>query len=87
MFGKGISSSGSLLDAAVKNNIIEKSGSWYSYRTEKIGQGRENAKLFLEKNKDVFKTIEDKVKQLLFLNKGVNSLDKIENNTKNLEQK
>ena len=44
MFGKGISASGSLLDAAVKYELIDKSGSWYSYGEERIGQGRENAK-------------------------------------------
>lgn len=75
MFGKGISSSGSLLDAAVKYNIIEKSGSWYSYKNEKIGQGRENAKLFLEKNNDIFKSIENTVKEILFSSKSENNPD------------
>ena len=66
MFGKGISASGSLLDAALKENILQKSGSWYSYGEERIGQGRENAKLFLESNPDIAKEIEDKVRLILF---------------------
>ncbi len=83
MFGKGISASGSMLDAAVMNNLIEKSGSWYSYGTEKIGQGRENAKLFLEKNETIFSEIEKKVKEILFLNKEENKLDKEEEQVAN----
>ncbi len=78
MFGKGISASGSLLDAAVRNNFIEKSGSWYSYGSEKIGQGRENAKPFLEKNKNIFSEIENKIKEILFSNKNNATLDKEE---------
>lgn len=66
MFGKGISASGSLLDAALKEEIIQKSGSWYSYGEERIGQGRENAKIFLESNPDISKEIEDKVRLLMF---------------------
>jgi recombination protein RecA len=66
MFGKGISSSGSLLDAALKFEIIEKSGSWYSFGEERIGQGRENAKLFLENNPDIAEEIEKKLRILLF---------------------
>ena len=66
MFGKGISASGSLLDAALKEEIIQKSGSWYSYGEERIGQGRENAKIFLESNLDISKEIEDKVRFLMF---------------------
>lgn len=68
MFGKGISASGSLLDAALQGNMIQKSGSWYSYGEERIGQGRENAKLFLESNPDIFKEIEEKVRKILFPN-------------------
>jgi len=66
MFGKGISASGSLLDAAVEHNVITKTGSWYAFGQEKIGQGRENAKLFLESNPDVFKQVEAKLKAILF---------------------
>jgi len=66
MFGKGISASGSLLDAAVEHDIISKTGSWYSFGADKIGQGRENAKLFLESNPDVFGQVENKLKAVLF---------------------
>jgi recombination protein RecA len=66
LFGQGISASGSLLDAAVEQNIIVKTGSWYAYGEEKIGQGRDNAKNFLENNPDIFSEIETKLKQKLF---------------------
>ncbi len=66
MFGKGISASGSLLEAAVQSSIVEKAGSWYSYGKERIGQGADNAKLFLESNPAVYQEIEKKVRELLF---------------------
>lgn len=65
-FGRGISWSGSLLDAALRYEIVQKSGSWYSYGEERIGQGRDNAKLFLEGNPDIAKAIEDKVRAQIF---------------------
>ncbi len=68
MFGKGISGSGSLLDAALKFELINKSGSWYSFGEERIGQGRENAKLFLENNPDIADEIDKKLRVLLFPN-------------------
>jgi len=66
IFGKGISASGSLLDAAVQVGIITKSGSWYSYGDERIGQGRENVKGFLEGNPDMYKQVETSVRSYLF---------------------
>jgi recombination protein RecA len=66
MFGKGISASGSLLDAAVQNNVVEKAGSWFSYGKERIGQGAENARTFLEANPGVMAEIEAKVRQIIF---------------------
>ncbi|HDQ14161.1 MAG TPA: recombinase RecA [Sediminispirochaeta sp.] len=66
MFGKGISTSASLLDAALKFDIISKSGSWYSYGEERIGQGRENAKLFLENNPEIAQTVDLQVRKLFF---------------------
>jgi recombination protein RecA len=66
IFGKGISSSGSLLDAALQQNLIAKSGSWYSYGEERIGQGRENVKQFLESNPDIFNQIEASLRKVLF---------------------
>ncbi|MDR1893576.1 MAG: recombinase RecA [Spirochaetales bacterium] len=65
IFGKGISASASLLDAALQYKIIEKSGSWYSYNNERIGQGRDNAKLFLESNPDIYKKLEEQTRQIL----------------------
>ncbi len=62
MYGEGISKMGELLDLGVKAGIVEKSGSWYSYGDERIGQGRENAKTFLKDNKSVAYEIEDKIR-------------------------
>ena len=66
MFGSGLSASGSLLEAATQQNIVEKSGTWYSYDGERIGQGRENAKAFLEAQPLMAEAIEKKVRELLF---------------------
>ena len=57
MFGQGISREGDVLDLAVKENIVDKSGAWYAYKKEKIGQGRENAKNFLRTNPDIIEEI------------------------------
>ncbi len=62
MYGEGISKTGELVDIGVKAGIVEKSGSWYSYGDERIGQGRENAKLFLKQNPGVAQDIEDKLR-------------------------
>jgi recombination protein RecA len=67
MYGEGISKEGDLLDLAVNNNIVEKSGSWFSYKTERIGQGRENAKQFMKDNKDITARIEAEVKRAIGL--------------------
>lgn len=66
IFGKGISATASLLDAALKYDLVQKSGSWYSYGDERIGQGRENAKQFLEENEDVRIQLETKLRELIF---------------------
>jgi recombination protein RecA len=66
MFGKGISAIGSLLDAAVKYEIIDKKGAWYAYGEEKVGQGRENAKEYLENNPDFTREIEIKLRKIMF---------------------
>ena len=62
MYGEGISKTGELLDIGVKAGVVEKSGSWYSYGDERIGQGRENAKAFLKSNPGVAMEIEDKIR-------------------------
>ncbi len=61
MYGKGISREGSLLDIAVDKDIVKKSGAWYTYEGEQIGQGRENVKKFLIENPDLVMEIQDKV--------------------------
>jgi recombination protein RecA len=62
MYGEGISKTGELVDLGVKAGVVEKSGSWYSYGDERIGQGRENAKLFLKSNPAVADEIEAKIR-------------------------
>ena len=62
MFGKGISTSGDILDLAVEQNIINKSGAWFAYGAEKIGQGHDNAKQYLEDHPDIMAEIEEKVR-------------------------
>jgi recombination protein RecA len=62
MYGEGISKVGELVDIGVKAGVVEKSGSWYSYNDERIGQGRENAKSFLKQNPGVALDIEDKIR-------------------------
>ena len=63
MYGKGVSKSGEIIDIGSSIDIVEKSGAWYSYKGEKIGQGRENAKLYLENNPKVSEEIEHQIRQ------------------------
>lgn len=67
MYGEGISREGSVLDAAANNDIVVKSGAWYSYGDTRIGQGRENAKQFLKENPEMTKEIENKIRELFNL--------------------
>ena len=67
MFGEGISREGDLVDLAVKVDVIRKSGAWYSYLGEKIGQGRENAKKYLREHPDVMAEVEMKVGEIFNL--------------------
>jgi len=67
MFGTGISTEGDILDLAAENNIINKSGAWYAYEGNKIGQGRENAKQYLKDNPQVCAEVETKVRELFNL--------------------
>ena len=62
MYGEGISKVGELIDLGVKAGVVEKSGAWFSYDSQRIGQGRENAKQFLREHKDVAEAIEKKVR-------------------------
>ena len=67
LYGQGISREGDLLDLGVAHNVLEKSGSWYSYKGERIGQGRENARQFLRDNPDVSRQIDMELRRLLGL--------------------
>ena len=67
LYGEGISKSGAVLDAAVEQGIIEKSGTWYTYKSERIGQGRENAKRWLQDNAAVLADLETKIREALGL--------------------
>ncbi|MCC6369304.1 MAG: recombinase RecA [Bryobacterales bacterium] len=63
LYGEGISREGDLLDLGAANNLIEKSGSWYSFRGERIGQGRDNARAFLKEHPDAYQTIETEIRK------------------------
>jgi recombination protein RecA len=63
MYGEGISKTGELIDLGVKAGIVEKSGAWFSYDSQRLGQGRENAKQFLKDNPDMAATIEQAIRQ------------------------
>lgn len=65
IYGEGVSRVGEVIDLAVKNDIIEKSGSWYAYGGSKIGQGKENVKRFLKENSDIFENVEKQLKEQL----------------------
>lgn len=67
LYGEGVSREGDLIDLAVGQNIIEKSGSWYSYKSDRIGQGRENARQFLKDNPDIRKSIDTELRARLGL--------------------
>ncbi len=67
MYGEGVSREGDLLDLAVDRRIVEKSGTWFSYNGERLGQGREKVKLFLKQNPEVFDTIDGRVRKELGL--------------------
>src|SRR5208283_1950558 len=65
LYDEGISKEGDVLDLAVTHNIVEKSGAWYSYAGERIGQGRENTRAFLKENKDVYAKIDGELRKRL----------------------
>ena len=80
MFNEGISASGDLIDLAVEENVVQKSGAWFSFGETRLGQGRENSKAFIRENRDVF----DEIRRLVLEAKGVgpakpeNELDALE---------
>ena len=67
MFGEGISRTGEVLDLAVDLGIVKKGGAWFSYEDMKLGQGRDNAKIFLKEHPDIMKEFEDKIKEAMFM--------------------
>ena len=71
IYGEGISKSGTVLDAGVEHGLIEKSGTWYTYKNERIGQGRENAKKWLQENPAVLTDLEAKIREALGLRPAV----------------
>ena len=64
-YGEGVSREGSIVDLGVEKRIIEKSGAWFAYGGERLGQGRENAKQFLKDNPEIYKAIEERVRREL----------------------
>ena len=79
IYGEGISREGDILDLAVAENIVNKSGAWYAYNGDKIGKGRENAKLFLKEHPDLMEEVEQKVREKYAQKEGV---DQVENEEK-----
>src|ERR1700686_5354522 len=69
IYGEGISKEGDLIDLGVAQNLVEKSGSWYSYKGERIGQGRENARQFLKDNPDIRQQVDSELRKALGLNR------------------
>ena len=68
LYGEGISKTGEIIDLGVKEGIIEKSGAWFSYGDERIGQGRENAKIYLKENENICNEIEEKIRKSYSIN-------------------
>jgi recombination protein RecA len=73
MYGKGISREGSLIDVGVEQSIIRKSGAWYTYDGDQLGQGKENARTFLKENPDVAAEIEKKILEKLGIGQSLDA--------------
>jgi len=89
LYGTGISREGSLIDFGVEHNIVRKSGAWFTYESEQLGQGKENARKFLMENPDIANEIETKILDALGVNpiKGENATEGDEANVESLEDK
>ena len=85
LYGHGISREGEIVDLGVKHNIIEKSGAWYSYEGERIGQGKENAREFLVEHKDIAATVEKRIRAELLPKKGAAAEQVVEEEGEALE--
>ena len=68
LYGQGISREGEVIDFGVQEKLIDKSGSWYSYQGQKIGQGKDNVRQFLKDNPEIYQTIQDQLKEALLPN-------------------
>lgn len=86
MYGEGISKEGSIIDIGVELDIVDKSGAWYSYAGERLGQGRENAKQFLKEHEEVANTIEQKIRESSNLSNVVPSSSEAEQKADKLEE-
>lgn len=78
MYGLGISQEGELLDMAAEQDIVEKSGSWYSYKEERIGQGRENAKNYMREHPDMMKEVSTRVREAYGIGDGTTVVEEVE---------
>lgn len=86
MYGEGISKEGSLIDMGTDLDIVEKSGAWYSYSGERLGQGRENAKQFLKEHKDIAEAIETKIREASNLTTAVPAPSEADKKAEELEE-
>lgn len=75
IYGKGIARDGEVIDLAVDHNIIDKSGAWYAYEGEKIGQGRENVKVFMAEHPEIMAEVDEKLKAILFADENTEGQD------------
>ena len=75
MYGKGISREGSLIDVGVDLGIVKKSGAWYTYEGEQLGQGRENAKVFLNENPELMVAISEQIRQQVGIEPSADPVD------------
>ena len=71
MYNEGISRQSELIELGVQNNIVEKTGAWYSYEGDRLGQGKENVRIYLKENPELAKEIEHKIRSLFFSNNKI----------------
>ena len=86
LYGEGISLEGEIIDLGVSLDLVEKSGSWYSYKGEKIGQGKDNSRIFLKENPEVSKEIEDLIRANMNINTEINTLPEAEEENQDTEE-
>ncbi len=86
LYGEGISLEGEIIDLGVNLDLVEKSGSWYSYKGEKIGQGKDNVREFLKGNPDISKDIENQVRDKSSISAEINTTPESEEGNKDTEE-